>query len=377
MPVARQRRPPPARAAVTIADVARSAGVHPGSVSRALRGIEGKVSEVTRQRIQRIARKLGYQPNAVAASLRTKRSNLVGVIVPDLGNPTFGPLVTSIEIELRSHGLMCMVVHTTDDLSDRKALVAALAHRQVSGLLILAAEIGDPLLDEVRRYRLPTVLVNRGFGDGRFSTIVSDDPESVRAVLEHLVELGHRRIAHVAGPASSSTGLRRREAFASLCRKLKVTARIVQAAAFTREAGRLAATRLLSRSFSSTAIFAANDLIALGVLDALRHHGLRVPDDVSLVGHNDMPFMDLIDPPLTTVRVDVSHMGREGARMLLALLDTPEQARESRILRSSLGVRGSTSRAAVRSPATVLASPWPPPSRCSFSGRCSHRSRGG
>ena len=332
--------------AITIADIAREAGVHPASVSRALRGIAGKVSEATRQRIERVASEMGYLPNAIAASLRTKQSKLVGVLVPDLGNPLFGPLVTGIEIELRSRGFMCLVAHTTDQPDDRADLVAALAHRQVSGLLILAAEIGDSLLDTVQRYRLPAVLVNRGFGDRRFSSVVNDDRESVRLVLDHLVALGHRRIAHVAGPAGSSTGRGRREAFAALCRKHKLAAQIVQASAFTREAGLAAATRLLDRSFSSTAIFAANDLIALGVLDALRARRLRVPGDVSVVGHNDMPLVDLIDPPLTTVRVAVEQMGSQAAQMLLELMEAPAQAPVTRMLLPQLILRDSTGRAA-------------------------------
>ena len=333
---------PPARATITIADIAREAGVHPASVSRALRGIGGKVSPQTRQRIEHIAHELGYQPNALAASLRTRQSKLVGVIVPDLGNPMFGPLVTGIEVELRRQGFMCLVVHTTDDPAERRALVAALAHRQVSGLLILAAEVDDPLLDAVLRHRLPTVLVNRGFGDRRFASVVNDDHESVRLVLEHLAGLGHRCVAHIAGPADSSTGRARREAFTALCRSRQITPRIVHASAFTREAGLAAATRLLAKSFTSTAVFAANDLIALGVLDALHARRLRVPRDVSLVGHNDMPMVDLIDPPLTTVRVAVEQMSRQAAQLLLELLQTPEQAAVTRLLLPRLVVRGST-----------------------------------
>jgi LacI family transcriptional regulator len=333
---------PPAGNAITIADIAREAGVHPGSVSRALRGIDGKVSAQTRQRIEHIARELGYQPNAVAASLRTKQSKLVGVIVPDLGNPLFGPLVTGIEVELRRQGFMCLVVHTTDDPSERSALVAALAHRQVSGLLILAAEVDDPLLDAVLRHRLPTVLVNRGFGDRRFASVVNDDHESVRLVLDHLAGLGHRCVAHIAGPAGSSTGRERRQAFSALCRSRKLTPQIVQASAFTREAGYAAASKLLAKSFTSTAVFAANDLIAMGVLDALRARQLSVPRDVSVVGHNDMPLVDLIDPPLTTVRVAVEQMSQQAAQLLLDLLKTPEQSAVTRLLLPRLVVRGST-----------------------------------
>jgi LacI family transcriptional regulator len=207
--------------AITIADIAREAGVHPASVSRALRGIGGKVSEATRQRIERVAREMGYLPNAVAASLRTKQSKLVGVLVPDLGNPLFGPLVTGIEVELRSRGL-----HVPGGAHHG---LAGRPQRPGRGARASPGERpADPGGRDRRcaarhraALRLPTVLVNRGFGDRRFSSVVNDDQESVRLVLDHLVALGHRRIAHVAGPAGSSTGRGRREAFESLCRKRK------------------------------------------------------------------------------------------------------------------------------------------------------------
>ena len=330
---------------VTIEHIARAAGVHPASVSRALRGIGNKVSEATRQKIERIAREMGYRPNAVAASLRTKRSNLVGVVVPDLGNPLFGPLVTGLEVELRQHGFMCLVVHTPSEPAERRELVAALAHRQVSGLLILAAETDDPLLDAAREFGLPTVLVNRGFGERRFPSVVNDDRESVRLVVEHLGALGHRKIAHIAGPQSSSTGRARKQAFEQQCVAMGLKGQVVEATAFTREAGLAAALALLRKSFSASAIFAANDLIAMGVLDALRQHGLRVPKDVSLVGHNDMPLVDLVAPPLTTVRVAVDQMSHQAAQLLLEHLKTPQQDPVMRVLSPKLIVRASTAAA--------------------------------
>lgn len=340
----------PSPAPVTLEDIARAAGVHPASVSRALRGVGRKVSDETRQRIERIAREMGYRPNAVAASLRTKQTNLVGVVVPDLGNPLFGPLVTGLEVALRQHGLMCLVVHTPEAAAERRELVAALAHRQVSGLLILAAETDDPLLEAAQQFALPTVLVNRGFGERRFPSVVNDDPESVRLVLEHLAALGHRRIVHVAGPQGSSTGKARRQAFEALCKSMKLKGRVVAAGAFTREAGLAAAEQMLggTPAFDATAVFAANDLIALGVLHALRARGVRVPQDVSLVGHNDMPLVDLIAPPLTTVRIAVDQMSRQAAQLLLEHLKAPDQAPSMRVLVPRLVVRESTAPVAAR-----------------------------
>lgn len=334
---------PSQRTAVTIDDIAKAAGVHPGTVSRALRGISGKVSPDKRAEIERIAAELGYQPNAVAASLRTKQTNIAAIVVPDLGNPLFGPIVQGVEKALRLHDLLCLVVQTPTDPAERRDLVLALANRQVSGLLVLAAESDDPMLDVARQRRLPTVLVNRGSGDRHFSSVVSDDREGVRLALEHLVGLGHRSIAHIAGPSASSTGRARKAAFTELARTFGVKpAPVVEAEAFTRAAGQAATEQLLKARARPTAIFAANDLIALGALDVLRRQGLRVPADISLVGHNDMPLVDLIDPPLTTVRVAVDQMSLQAAGLFIDHLQNPQLAPSTRVLMPTLVVRAST-----------------------------------
>lgn len=327
---------------VTIGEVAHAAGVHPASVSRALRGVSARVSAETKARIERVAQELGYRPNHLAAALRTKRTNLVAVVLPDLGNPLFAPIVQSIETQLRGQGVMCLVAQTPGDAPGRCALIAGLAYRQVDGLLVLAAETNDPMLAEAQRLAIPTVLVNRGFGERRFPSVVNDDHESVLLALTHLKELGHTRIAHVAGPQESSTGRARRAAFDNVSASLGLHARVAEAASFTRDAGRKAMETLLKQRSAMTGIFAGNDLIALGVLDALRAHGLRVPQDISLVGHNDMPLVDLIDPPLTTVRIDVEAMGRQAAELLIEQLKRPEQSPSMRVLTPTLVVRGST-----------------------------------
>jgi LacI family transcriptional regulator len=171
---------------------------------------------------------------------------------------------------------------------------------------------------------------------------VNDDEESVRLVLEHLSGLGHKAVAHVAGPGSSSTGRARRQAFERLCPAFGIKPTVVEAQAFTRQAGHDAAQELLDRARKPTAIFAGNDLIAMGVLDVLHEHRLAVPRDISLVGHNDMPLVDLIAPPLTTVRVAMEQMGRQGAQLLLESMQNPQQDPSMRVLRPRLVVRDST-----------------------------------
>jgi LacI family transcriptional regulator len=331
--------------AATIEDIAARAGVHAATVSRALRGIAGKVSAAKRDEIVRIAEQLGYQPNAIAASLRTRQSDVAAIVVPDLANPLFGPIVQGLEHALRERNMLCLVAQTPAGKAERRDLAVALANRHIAGLIVLAAESDDPMLLVARERKVPTVLVNRGSGDRHFSSVVNDDRESVRLVLEHLVELGHRHIAHIAGPAASSTGRARAQAFADYAKTLKVKRYPVETAdSFTRAAGRDAALRLLQRQ-RPTAVFAANDLIALGCLDVLRQMNLRVPRHVSLVGHNDMPLVDLVDPPLTTVRLPVSQMSQQAASLFIDLLRDPEQAPSVRLLTPSLIVRASTSEA--------------------------------
>jgi LacI family transcriptional regulator len=326
---------------VTIDDIAREAGVHPASVSRALRGVSNKVSPETRQRIQDIALRLGYRPNAVAASLRTKRTNLIGIVVPDLGNPLFGPIVQGLEHDLREQGLMCLIVQTPSSRAARRSIIEALVDRQVAGLIILSAEFDDPMLDATLELGLPTVLINRGLGERRFSCVVNDDQHSVRLVLEHLAALGHRRIAHIAGPSTSSTGRARHEAFNEIAALMKLKGTVRIADAFTRDAGLIAVRELLKRH-KPTAIFAANDLIAMGVFDGLRERQIRIPAGMSVVGHNDMPFVDLIAPPLTTVHVAIDQMSRHGAQLMVDTLRTPDQEPSTWMLQPRLVVRGST-----------------------------------
>ncbi|QIL73220.1 LacI family transcriptional regulator [Diaphorobacter sp. HDW4B] len=338
--------------AVTIDDVAKAAGVHAATVSRALRGVAGKVSAAKRAEIEEVARRLGYQPNIVAASLRTKRSNMAAIIVPDLANPLFAPMVKGLEQELRKHDMLALITQPPEGKEARASLIQELAMRQVSGLLILAAESGDSMLEQAALQKIPTVLVNRGLGERRFSSVVNDDQESVRLAIAHLRELGHTRIAHIAGPVSSSTGAARKKAFVELmAAQSSDEPIIVDAAAFTRAEGVKAARKLFEQHWGKadagfTAVFASNDLLALGVLDVAREKGVSVPDQLSLVGHNDMPFVDIVQPPLTTIHVPVAEMGRQAAQVFLEQVKDCSGAKTTRVLSPSLVVRESTARVA-------------------------------
>jgi LacI family transcriptional regulator len=213
----------------------------------------------------------------------------------------------------------------------------------VDGLLVATARRRDPLIDELRSGQAPLVLVNRTIDRGGVTAVIPDDAAGMTLAVEHLYQLGHRRIGHAGGPADTSTGARRATGFAAAARLLELDdSPIVQAATFTQGAGLDAARALLAQAPDLTAIVAGNDLIALGAMLAVEEGGRRCPGDVSVVGFNDMPFVDRFNPPLTTVRIPEYEIGRRAARMLLDRIDHPAEHTETILISPELVVRGST-----------------------------------
>jgi LacI family transcriptional regulator len=218
-----------------------------------------------------------------------------------------------------------------------------LRERQADGLLIASSRMADATLASVRRERFPFVLVNRGSRVVEDPAVEVNNARAAAEIVAHLVHLGHKRIAHIAGPLSTTTGAERAAGYRDALRAhgLRADAALAaEAAAYSEDAG-YAAARLLFE-VAPTAIFAANDLLALGALRAARERGVRVPADLSLVGINDIPMVGLLDPPLTTARVPQREMGAIAARMLIALLEHEPVARRHVLLDTELVVRGST-----------------------------------
>ena len=280
-----------------------------------------------------------------AAGLRTGRSGLIGVLAPDIADPGFPPILSGVTETLGAEGYATIVVDVGPDRSRQQELVDKLIARGVDGLVLATVTLNDPVVGHCIAASIPVVLVNRTDAGRRLSAVVTDDEAGMRLAVEHLAALGHRRIGHIAGPQDVSTGALRRAGFkASATRAGLPAQRIVieTARAYTRDEGRLAALRLLDRKIAPTAIVAANDLLALGAYDALSERGLHCPSDVSVVGHNDMPYVDMLSPPLTTVRIAQRKMGNQAARLLLDQIADPAARRERIVLMPSLIVRAST-----------------------------------
>jgi len=334
---------------VTLRDVAKNAGVHLSTASRALDPAKRHlIADAVVSKIAAVADNLGYRRDPIAASLRTRRSKLVGVIVPDIANPVFSPIIAAITETLSAAGYSTIVADGGQDRKRQSALVGELMARRVDGLVLATVRRDDPILKECLREGLPVVLVNRADESDRVSSVVTDDRAGMRLAVRHLIELGHRHIGHVAGPADISTGYLRRFGFedAMAAYDLKYSPQaIVEASAYEREAGEIAAAQLLKDNPKLTAIAAANDLLALGVYRAIAAAGLSCPRDISVVGHNDMPLADMVEPPLTTIRIGPREMGHDAARLMIARIQEPEAAVKRVVLSPSLVVRASTAAA--------------------------------
>ncbi|HEY5685075.1 MAG TPA: LacI family DNA-binding transcriptional regulator [Acidimicrobiia bacterium] len=335
---------------VTLRDVAREAGVHTSTASRALNAqTRSVVNPQTVDRVLRVARRLGYSPNPLARGLRTNRTLTVGIVIPDIENPLFGPIIAGAESALGDEGYSLLIADANRaDPTSEAAVVNALIERRVDGLIMATALRNDATAQSLAQRGIPTVLVNRTANDVALPSIVGDDHAGIGLAVEHLVGLGHRSIGHVAGPRHISTGMSRYQAFLSWMQSLDLEVGpdgVEEAEWFQVEPGYEAAGALFDRRPDLTAIVAANDLIALGAYRAVRERGKEVGVDISITGYNDMPLLDLMQPPLTSVKVPYRQMGSEAAAMLLRVL-SDESGRADRAvsvrLVPTLSVRDST-----------------------------------
>jgi len=335
-----------AGAAVTLRDVARVAGVHPATVSRALNEeTRALVNEETARRVLKAAEKLGYRPNPIARGLKTNRSYTIGVLIPDLTNPLFPPILRGIEDCLVTAGYTALTANTDNDPERELLDSQTMRARQVDGIIAATARRDHRLHDALLEAGIELVLVNRRQDELPVSSATADDRMGMRLSVEHLLALGHTRIAHLGGPLDYSTGLDRHDSFHETMRAAghePDPGLVLVAEAFTESEGARLCGQLLADGHGFTAVAAANDLLALGCYDQFAERGIRCPEDVSVVGFNDMPFAARFNPPLTTIHIPHYEIGKEAAQLMLERLqDGDSPPREVR-LEPNLIIREST-----------------------------------
>ena len=315
-------------ATVTIKDVAREAGVSVASVSRALNG-SGGVTQQTESRIREVAARLRYVPHSAARSLITRRTHTIGALLPDLYGEFFSELIRGIDLAARARGLHLLVSSAHDGVEEAAAALRAMRGR-VDGMLILSSRADLDFLQANLPDTLPAVLLNSGVRSRHYSVLNIDNEGGARAMVRHLVQAGHRDIAFIAGPADNFDAQQREHGFRQAMAELAPAGRVqVLPGDFTEQAGHRAGRALAAQAERPQAVFAGNDMMAVGCLTALKEAGLSVPGDIAVAGFDDIPIARYVTPTLTTVRVSIVDLGRSALERLAAQLEAPGQAPRS------------------------------------------------
>jgi LacI family transcriptional regulator len=327
--------------AVTIKDVAREARVSVASVSRALNG-HSNVTDETRRRILRVAEELRYMPHGAARSLITRRTQTIGALLPDLHGEFFSELIRGVDLAARSRGLHLLVSSSHGDASEAAAALRAMLGR-VDGMLVMSPHVDASFLRDNLPAGLPIVLLNTPITGQRYAALNIDNFGGAYAMVRHLVGRGHQRIALIAGPEHNFDAAERLRGYRAAMEKFAPKAPVqVLRGDFTEESGYRAGQQLLELKRRPQAVFAANDIMAAGCLNALKEAGVRVPQDIALAGFDDIPIAHFVTPPLTTVRVRIADLGARALDRLVAVIDDASAVHDSiQLLDTELVVRQS------------------------------------
>ncbi len=333
-----QRTPKP----ITLHDVARLSGVSYQTVSRVINN-HPYVSKDTRHRVLAAIRELDYRPNRVARSLATRRSYTLGIVT--FGTNYYGPaqMMSNVERAARARGYN-LTVSNVDVLTARSVhdMVEQLGGQLVDGLVLITPVLGIAYEDLVTLCAgIPFVMIDAQLG-ARIPSVVIDQRYGSQLVTQHLLDLGHRRIAEIRGPLNWFGAIARHDSCLATLEAADLEPVSQHEGNWTAEDGYIAARKLLESKVEFTALVVGNDQMALGAMRALHEHGIRIPEDVSIVGFDDIPEAAYFEPPLTTIRQDFGGLGEQSVEYLVSLIDDPETSLHQRVLHPHLVVREST-----------------------------------
>ena len=328
----------------SIYEVAHAAGISVATVSRVLND-KGPVRAETRQRVLEAVEQLGYVPHSAARSLSTRRTMSIGVLLPDMHGAFFSEIVRGIDLAARAAGYHLLVSGSHSDAAETAALLQTL-HGRVDGLILMAPGLGGAWLQKALPRRVPVVLLNDDGTDDRHDSLRIDNRLGARLAVEHLIGLGHRAIAFLGGPVGNADAAERLAGYREglVAGGLPLNGHLEMAGDFGEESGLQAGAKVAALIPRPTAIFAANDAMAIGCLAALRERGLQVPEDVSLVGFDDVPIARYLTPALTSVQVPIAELGRRAMSRLLELMEgAPRSPAVHAVIAPTLSIRGSAS----------------------------------
>ncbi len=327
---------------ITIFDIAKDSGVSYSTVSRVLNGFEF-VKESTRQRVLDSANRLGYVANLSARSLAGGRSNIIGIVVPGLDNGYIGEIVRGVDEELNRASYDIMLYTTHRHQGRESAYIQQIANGLTEGVLIVVPLATTEYAEALREQNFPYVLIDQADALDRSWIVDCTNFQGAYEATEYLIQLGHQRIGFITGLMQIASASERLEGYKAALRdnNLPCDETLIVQGDYLQSSGYQAAQTLLALPQRPTAIFASNDLEALGAMQAIREHGLSIPDDISLMGFDDIPQASMTHPTLTTVRQPLDTMGRVAARLLLEHIENPQKQPRRVTMATKLIVRDS------------------------------------
>ncbi len=340
-----------------IDDIANKADVSVMTVSRILNNKKGHASKSVRERVMNIAKEFNYIPHGPAVSLVTQRTKMIGLIVPDISNPIYPVFVNGLHDTIKEEGYHFLLGNTYGDSNEEFSILKMFLRNRVDGLIILSLESKQDEVTEgsivrlLRESGVPIVLSGRTFEDLKVDQVMSDSTRGAYLVVRHLLDLGHRRIGHIRGPYGVPAADLRLKGYQMALEEHGITfdESLIIESTFKQESGYRSMKEFMKMKCPPTAIFAANDIMALGAMLAIQEEGLRIPDDISIVGFDNIPLCDLVNPGLTTVAQPEYESGKKAAELILRRISEKinssyDGKREEIILEPNLVVRLSTRR---------------------------------
>ena len=326
----------------TIKDVANLAGVHPSTVSRVIND-DSRISEKTKNKVLLIIKKLGYTPNAIARGLKTKRTYTLGMLIPDITNPFFAEIARGVEDAANKNNFNVILCNTDDKLKKERIYLEILKGKRVDGLILGTAHIRDKSILELEKKKFPYILVSRNIEGLDKNCVIVDDVVGGIMVTEYLIKLGHRRIAHITGPPTVRAANNRLEGYKFALEKHQIEyhEELVKEGDFRIKGGYQAMKKFLKLPEPPTAIFAANDLLALGAIQAIQKKKYHIPEDFCIIGFDDIRLASFVYPPLTTIRQPMLEMGALAVKMLLKIIEEGEFNQRKIVLKPKLIIRES------------------------------------
>jgi len=327
---------------VTLREVAARAKVSIGTVSAVING-SALVKEKTRNQVLKVVRDLNYRPNRLARSLRTKKTLSIGLIISDITNPFFPEIVRGAEDVAKKEGYNIILCNTDEDVTTGISSLNLLREKRVDGLILVGGVVPTEEIKELQEEGFPTVIVEREFDGLKLNTVLVDSKAGAYEATLHLINLGHRRIGFISGPLNRPPSLGRFEGYKLALKESGIgwDDSLVKEGDFRFNGGHRAMIQLLHRPQLPSAVFASNDLMAIGALEAIKSQGLSIPEDIAVVGYDDIPEASYTSPSLTTVALPKRRLGATAMELLLKILAGEEKTSQRIVLPTKLVIRKS------------------------------------